>query len=338
MYCNMSCYPLITYYVIHSKRMQYVAKEPQLIVPVLCGLLRFWPRTSSAKQLLFLEEMEEAVVRCNVIPKEDGTSDDTRERPSSAALIRFIRSFIAKVGTCNAYIYEDGDGEQSDMEGTLRLLLQNPSIGKCPSLKSEMAVNTIERPMRITQRRRRSVFELVDAHIAQLLRGTHFQVAERTLLMFNNNFVVRMYREAAFMGIISALSQKKISETKFSTSDSGAKYANHENAFTIKAINDAAAAATDNSIPSENLDNVSGNSISAFFLPKVLIAASLNCGVRFTCVGGDECDNDKDRMSLSVSDDSRLPSPELPPVISKLATVVLDEASNSGNMQHHEHW
>ena len=34
-------------------------KDPQLAVPVLSGLIKYWPRTNSAKEVLFLNELEE---------------------------------------------------------------------------------------------------------------------------------------------------------------------------------------------------------------------------------------------------------------------------------------
>jgi len=38
---------------------QFVDKDPQLAVPVLSGLIKYWPRTNSAKEVLFLNELEE---------------------------------------------------------------------------------------------------------------------------------------------------------------------------------------------------------------------------------------------------------------------------------------
>jgi serine/threonine-protein phosphatase 2A regulatory subunit B' len=38
---------------------QFVDKDPQLAVPVLTGLIKYWPRTNSAKEVLFLNELEE---------------------------------------------------------------------------------------------------------------------------------------------------------------------------------------------------------------------------------------------------------------------------------------
>jgi len=38
---------------------QFVDKDPQLAVPVITGLLKYWPRTNSAKEVLFLAELEE---------------------------------------------------------------------------------------------------------------------------------------------------------------------------------------------------------------------------------------------------------------------------------------
>lgn len=38
---------------------QYVEKDPRVAEPILLGLLRFWPVTSTAKEVLFLNEVEE---------------------------------------------------------------------------------------------------------------------------------------------------------------------------------------------------------------------------------------------------------------------------------------
>lgn len=38
---------------------QFVDKDPQLAVPVISGLLRYWPVTNSSKEVLFLNELEE---------------------------------------------------------------------------------------------------------------------------------------------------------------------------------------------------------------------------------------------------------------------------------------
>jgi len=38
---------------------QFVDKDPTLAVPVLQGLLKYWPITNSAKEMLFLNELEE---------------------------------------------------------------------------------------------------------------------------------------------------------------------------------------------------------------------------------------------------------------------------------------
>lgn len=40
---------------------QYVEKDPETIVPVINGLVRFWPWTNAAKQVLFLNELEEVL-------------------------------------------------------------------------------------------------------------------------------------------------------------------------------------------------------------------------------------------------------------------------------------
>ena len=37
----------------------YVAKEPALMVPILGGILKYWPYGSSSKEMLFLNEVEE---------------------------------------------------------------------------------------------------------------------------------------------------------------------------------------------------------------------------------------------------------------------------------------
>jgi len=38
---------------------QFVDKDPQLAVPVLSGLIKYWPLINSAKEVLFLNELEE---------------------------------------------------------------------------------------------------------------------------------------------------------------------------------------------------------------------------------------------------------------------------------------
>ena len=38
---------------------QYVEKDPRVAEPIILGLLRFWPVTSTAKEVLFLNEIEE---------------------------------------------------------------------------------------------------------------------------------------------------------------------------------------------------------------------------------------------------------------------------------------
>lgn len=38
---------------------QFVDKDPQLAVPVITGLLKYWPATNSSKEVLFLNELEE---------------------------------------------------------------------------------------------------------------------------------------------------------------------------------------------------------------------------------------------------------------------------------------
>jgi len=43
---------------------QYVEKDPETIVPIVNGLVRFWPWTNAAKQVLFLNELEEVLELC----------------------------------------------------------------------------------------------------------------------------------------------------------------------------------------------------------------------------------------------------------------------------------
>lgn len=43
---------------------QYVEKDPETIVPIVQGLVRFWPWTNAAKQVLFLNELEEVLELC----------------------------------------------------------------------------------------------------------------------------------------------------------------------------------------------------------------------------------------------------------------------------------
>lgn len=43
---------------------QYVEKDPETIVTILKGLIRFWPWNSSSKQVLFLNELEEIMELC----------------------------------------------------------------------------------------------------------------------------------------------------------------------------------------------------------------------------------------------------------------------------------
>lgn len=40
---------------------QFVEKDPELAVPVLQGLLKFWPITNSHKEVLFIGELEEVL-------------------------------------------------------------------------------------------------------------------------------------------------------------------------------------------------------------------------------------------------------------------------------------
>lgn len=43
---------------------QYVEKDPDTIVPIINGLVRFWPWTNASKQVLFLNELEEVMELC----------------------------------------------------------------------------------------------------------------------------------------------------------------------------------------------------------------------------------------------------------------------------------
>jgi len=43
-----------------------VEKDPDTIVPIVNGLVRFWPWTNAAKQMLFLNELEEVLELCRV--------------------------------------------------------------------------------------------------------------------------------------------------------------------------------------------------------------------------------------------------------------------------------
>jgi serine/threonine-protein phosphatase 2A regulatory subunit B' len=43
---------------------QYVEKDPETIVPIVNGLVRYWPWTNAAKQVLFLNELEEVLELC----------------------------------------------------------------------------------------------------------------------------------------------------------------------------------------------------------------------------------------------------------------------------------
>lgn len=40
---------------------QFCEKEPKLVEPIVKGLLKFWPQTNSAKEVLFLSELEEVL-------------------------------------------------------------------------------------------------------------------------------------------------------------------------------------------------------------------------------------------------------------------------------------
>ncbi len=43
---------------------QYVEKDPETIVPVVRGMVRYWPWASASKQVLFLHELEEVLELC----------------------------------------------------------------------------------------------------------------------------------------------------------------------------------------------------------------------------------------------------------------------------------
>lgn len=43
---------------------QYVEKDPETIVPIVNGLVRYWPWTNAGKQVLFLNELEEVLELC----------------------------------------------------------------------------------------------------------------------------------------------------------------------------------------------------------------------------------------------------------------------------------
>lgn len=43
---------------------QYVEKDPETIVPIVTGLIRYWPWTSASKQVLFLTELEDILELC----------------------------------------------------------------------------------------------------------------------------------------------------------------------------------------------------------------------------------------------------------------------------------
>ena len=43
---------------------QYVEKDPETIVPIVQGLVHYWPWTNAAKQVLFLNELEEILELC----------------------------------------------------------------------------------------------------------------------------------------------------------------------------------------------------------------------------------------------------------------------------------
>ena len=39
----------------------YLEKSPQLAVPLILGLLKFWPITCPAKEVIFIQEIEEVI-------------------------------------------------------------------------------------------------------------------------------------------------------------------------------------------------------------------------------------------------------------------------------------
>ena len=43
---------------------QYVEKDPDTLVPILQGLVRFWPWANASKQVLYLTELEEILELC----------------------------------------------------------------------------------------------------------------------------------------------------------------------------------------------------------------------------------------------------------------------------------
>ncbi|XP_065919717.1 serine/threonine-protein phosphatase 2A 56 kDa regulatory subunit epsilon isoform-like [Dysidea avara] len=52
---SLSCYhPQLAYCIV-----QFLEKDPMLTEPVICGLLKFWPKTHSPKEVMFLNEVEE---------------------------------------------------------------------------------------------------------------------------------------------------------------------------------------------------------------------------------------------------------------------------------------
>ncbi len=59
---NDTCIQVKPLAVIHQQLSycvtQFVDKDAQLAVPVISGLLKYWPVTNSAKEVLFLNELE----------------------------------------------------------------------------------------------------------------------------------------------------------------------------------------------------------------------------------------------------------------------------------------
>eukprot|EP00118_Oscarella_pearsei_P004418 m.18860 g.18860 ORF g.18860 m.18860 type:complete len:491 (+) comp27740_c0_seq3:297-1769(+) len=60
----------LTYCVV-----QYIGKEPPLALPVIMGLIKYWPKTNSGKEVLFLGELEEVLEVTK--PKEFGSIQET---------------------------------------------------------------------------------------------------------------------------------------------------------------------------------------------------------------------------------------------------------------------
>jgi serine/threonine-protein phosphatase 2A regulatory subunit B' len=52
--CLTLYHPQLAYCVV-----QFLEKDPGLTEEVVCGLLRYWPKVNSPKEVMFLNEMEE---------------------------------------------------------------------------------------------------------------------------------------------------------------------------------------------------------------------------------------------------------------------------------------